>query len=148
MSDQDSCVVRVRPTAQDYEFLQREVWRPVKADLRYRVVSWVNLVILIAIVAVTVFGFVVMNLWNWLAPAVFGFHTITFGQALGILVLSKILFGGFRGRPGYSGPWRRRMNERWEQMTPEEREKFRQGMFNRCGRAGTVAGQPADPRHA
>ena len=87
----------------------------------------------IAAVAVAVFGFAVMNLWNWLAPAVFGLHTITFWQALDILILSKILFGGFRGRPGYG--WRRRMNERWQQMTPEEREQFRQGMFSRCGRS-------------
>jgi hypothetical protein len=93
---------------------------------------------LIAIAAVAVFSFIVMSLWNWLAPAVFGARTITLWQALGILVLSKILFGGFRGRPGYGGHWRRRMNERWEQMTPGEREKFRQGMAARCGRATGV----------
>src|SRR5271154_6449959 len=90
----------------------------------------------IALTAVVVFGFVVMSLWNWLAPAVFGARTINFWQALGILVLSKILFGGFRGRPGYGGHWRRRMSARWEQMTPEERDKFRQGMAGRCGRGG------------
>lgn len=89
---------------------------------------------LIGVVAIGVFGFVVMSLWNWLAPAVFGLHAITYWQALGVLILSKILFGGFRGRPGYSGHWRRRMEERWQQMTPEEREKFRQGMASRCGR--------------
>jgi len=87
----------------------------------------------IAVVAATIFGFLVMSLWNWLAPAVFGLHTITFWQALGILILSKILFVGFHGRPGYGGHWRRRMSERWQQMTPEEREKFRQGMVSRCG---------------
>ena len=86
---------------------------------------------LIAVVAAAVFGFLVMSLWNWLAPAVFGLRTITFWQALGILILSKVLFGGFRGRPG--GHWRRRMRDRWQQMTPEEREKFRQGMVSRCG---------------
>jgi len=85
----------------------------------------------IGVVAVTIFGFIVMSLWNWLAPAVFGLHAITFWQALGMLVLSKILFGGFRGRPGGGGHWRRRMKERWEQMTPEEREKFRAGMCSR-----------------
>jgi chromate transport protein ChrA len=86
----------------------------------------------IAVVAVTVFSFVVMTLWNWLVPPVFGWHTITFWQALGLLILSKILFGGFHGRPGPHMHWRRRMMERWEQMTPEEREKFREGM-GRCG---------------
>jgi hypothetical protein len=96
-----------------------------------------------AAVAVAVFGFVVMSLWNWLAPAVFGFHTITFWEALGLLILSKILFGGFRGGPGHGRHWRGRMHERWEQMTPEEREKFRGGLFNRCSRRN-VAPEPAD----
>jgi hypothetical protein len=77
--------------------------------------------------------FVVMSLWNWLMPSLFGLRVITFWQALGLLVLSKILLGGFRGRPGGGMHWRRRMMERWEQMTPEEREKFRQGMRGRCG---------------
>ena len=99
----------------------------------------------IGVVAVTVFGFIVMSLWNWLAPSVFGLHTITFWQALGILILSKILFGGFRGRPGSGGPWSRRMRERWEQMTPEEREKFRQGMFGRCGFSNVAAEESPDP---
>lgn len=98
-----------------------------------------------AVVAVAIFGFVVMTLWNWLAPAVFGLRSITFWQALGILILSKILFGGLRGTPGYGGHWRRRMNDRWQEMTPEEREQFRQGMFSRCGRSGAVAEGSRDP---
>jgi hypothetical protein len=93
--------------------------------------------LVIAILAVAIFGFFVMSLWNWLGPAVFGLHPITYGQALGLLVLSKILFGGFRGRPGGGGHWRRRMHERWQQMTPEERAKFRQGMG--CGRSAPPA---------
>jgi hypothetical protein len=103
-------------------------------------------VVVIVAAAVTVFGFVVMSLWNWLAPAVFGFHTITFWQALGILILSKILFGGFRGRPGAGRHWRRRMSDRWQQMTPEEREKFRQGMFSRCGHGGIANEESPAPR--
>ena len=102
----------------------------------------------IGVLAVAVFGFVVMSLWNWLAPAVFGLHSITFWQALGVLVLSKILFGGFRGRPGFGGGWRRRMNDRWQQMTPEERERFRQGMFGRCGSSDPVGEGSHDPRQA
>ncbi|HUA61897.1 MAG TPA: hypothetical protein VML19_24285 [Verrucomicrobiae bacterium] len=88
----------------------------------------------IGILAIGIFGFVVMSLWNWLVPALFGWHTITFWQALGVLVLSRILFGGFHGGRG-RGHWRGRMRARWEQMTPEERERFRQGMFERCGRS-------------
>ncbi|HTY84351.1 MAG TPA: hypothetical protein VMB19_09030 [Silvibacterium sp.] len=88
---------------------------------------------LFGIVFVVVVGFVVKLLWNWLMPALFGWHLISFWQAMGVLVLSKILFSGFRGRPGADMYSRRRLIERWEQMTPEEREKFRQSMGGRCG---------------
>jgi hypothetical protein len=86
----------------------------------------------VAVLALALFSFVVMRLWNWLTPALFGWHVISFWQALGLLVLSKILFGGFRGRPGRSFS-RHRIMERWEQMTPEERQKFRQAARGRCG---------------
>jgi hypothetical protein len=57
-------------------------------------------------------------------PALFGWQLINFWQAVGILVLSKILFGGFRGRPGPHMYWRRRMMERWDQMTPRNGRSF------------------------
>jgi len=89
--------------------------------------------VLIAAAALAAFSYVVMSLWNWLLPALFGMHTITYWQALGVLVLSKILFGGLRPRGGPAMFWRHRMGERWAQMTPEEREKFRAGLRGRCG---------------
>ena len=79
--------------------------------------------LVLAVVAVAVFGYVVMSLWNWVVPAVTGLHPVSFAQALGLLVLSRILFGGWRGHGG--GHWRQRMRDRWEQMSPEERERFR-----------------------
>jgi hypothetical protein len=80
------------------------------------------------------FSFVVYELWNGVLADVLGVKTITYWQALGILVLSKILFGGFpfkRGGPGFGPPWMRhhKMMEHWQSLTPEEREKIRQ----RCG---------------
>jgi hypothetical protein len=82
----------------------------------------------------------VQLLWNWLLPALFGWREVTFWQALGLLALCRILFGGFGMHgPGRSGV-RRRMAERWEQMTPEERERFRQGLRGRC-RFGAAAGE-------
>jgi len=87
--------------------------------------------VLFAATILVVVGFVVMSLWNWLMPSLFGWTLINFWQALGLLILSRILFGGFRGRPAGYMYWRPRMIERWEQMTPEEREKFRQGMRRR-----------------
>jgi len=86
-----------------------------------------------AMVAIGVAGAVVMALWNWLAPALFGAHAIDFWQALGLLVLSKLLFGGFRGGLGRHRHWRARMAQRWDEMSDEERERFRQGMRARCG---------------
>ena len=74
-----------------------------------------------------------MQLWNWLLPPLFGWRQITFWQALGILVLCRILFGGF----GRHGPLAPISAVAWPSagthMTPEERERFRQGMRGRCG---------------
>ncbi len=91
-----------------------------------------------------VFSYFVMSLWNWLMPPLFGLHAIRFWQAVGILVLSKILFGGprFRGGPRPDWNWRRRMFERWEKMTPEEREQFRERMHSRCGSYGASTAEP------
>lgn len=78
-------------------------------------------------------GAIVMLLWNWLLPPLFAFHEITFWQALGLLALGRILFGGSGWhRAGHSN-FRRRMAERWERMTPEERERLRQSWRGRCG---------------
>jgi len=81
-------------------------------------------------------GEVVMHLWNWLLPDLFGFKPITFWPALGLLALCRILFGGgltMRGADMRSR-MRRRMAERWDRMTPEEREKYCQGAYGRWGR--------------
>jgi hypothetical protein len=103
----------------------------------------------LVVIAVAIKSYFVMLLWNWLTPELFGWHMIGYGQAVGILLLCKILFGGFRGRGGPGMHWRRRMMERWEQMTPEEREKFRQGM--RGGWGGgcgpfSASGPPSAPK--
>jgi hypothetical protein len=97
-------------------------------------VGRIVLMIPFAILFFTVFGYVVMRLWNWLMPGLFGLHVVTFWQALGLLVLSKILFGGFLGRHrhGDDGHWRMRMMKRWEKLTPEEREKMRDA-WRGCG---------------
>jgi hypothetical protein len=85
---------------------------------------------------ITVGGEVVMHLWNWLLPALFGWRLITFWQAVGLLALCRILFGhhGWRGHGGSN--FRNRMRERCGRMTPEERERFRQAMRERWGFGG------------
>jgi hypothetical protein len=82
--------------------------------------------------AIAALGWVVMVLWNGVIPAAFaGAHAIDYVHAVGLLVLSRILFGGFRGHGGWHG---RRHWRRWEQMTPEEREKFQQGKCSSRGK--------------
>ncbi len=98
---------------------------------RHRVVR-ILMFLPLAVLFVALFGFVVMALWNWLIPALFGLTVIGYWQALGLVVLCRILFGG-RGAMGHGGRWRHRMKERWECMTPEERERFRQGFAGRWG---------------
>lgn len=87
------------------------------------------------IAAALLIGFVVMGLWNAILPAVLGVKAITFIQALGILLLSKILFGGFRGGcHGRGGQqWKMKMQEKMGGMTPEEKEKFKAEWKKRCG---------------
>ena len=88
-------------------------------------------IILLAIVGVFAFGSLVMLLWNALMPVIFHLPVITFWQALGLFVLTKILFGGFRGG-GPKRRWKQKLNDRWTNMTPEEREKIKQEWGRRC----------------
>jgi membrane protein required for beta-lactamase induction len=98
-------------------------------------------------------GTVVMLLWNWLLPALFGWPELTFWQALALLALCRILFGGHGvGRSTRSRIGRRvderiaeRMAERMEGMTPDERERFRQGLRRRCGLGASAADSPESP---
>lgn len=85
-------------------------------------------VIGIAIIAATVLSGAVMLLWNGVLVNVLHISIISFWQAAGILLLSKILFGGFRGRQMGGWHMKRRMFMKWESMTPEQRDEFRSRM--------------------
>jgi len=91
------------------------------------------LAILGMLLFVAIGGEIVLHLWNWLLPPLFGWRQITFWQALGLLALCRILFGGFGWHGSGRSNLRRRMEERCEHMTPEERERFRQRMRERFG---------------
>ncbi|SCC09907.1 hypothetical protein GA0061071_105307 [Kosakonia oryzendophytica] len=91
--------------------------------------------LVIGVVLLVVLGLVVMSLWNAVLPAIVGVKTIGFWQALGLLVLCRILFGGLGFRPGMFGR-HRRMHERWMQMTPEQREEFIRARHEGFGRHG------------
>lgn len=85
---------------------------------------------------ITAATFVTQYLWNWLIPQIFHGPALTTWQALGLLVLSRILFGGW-GRGGSNKfaqgrAWKQRMEQRLASFSPEEREKFRQQLRTRC----------------
>ena len=91
--------------------------------------------IFLGTLAVLVFGFGTMYLWNWLVPALFAGPLIGFWQAIGLVVLSKILFGGMRFRR--RGGWGHRghyWKQNWENMTEDERQKMRDKLEGWCGK--------------
>jgi hypothetical protein len=85
-------------------------------------------------------GAIVQLLWNWLLPPLFGWPQVGFWQALGILALCRILFGGLGTHDSARSNIRGRMAQRWGRMTPEERERLRQGMCERFG-FGAASGE-------
>ena len=99
-------------------------------------------IIPIVLLGIGLFGGAVMLLWNNILVQVIHVAAISFWQALGLLVLSKILFGGFRGGHWGRHHWKKGMMQGWDKMTPEEREKFKQEWQNRCGRR--FVRQPAE----
>ena len=78
------------------------------------------------LLAVAGFSFIVMLLWNALLPDIFGIVSINFWQALGLLVLARILFGGIGAGIGKHFHHHRHnpMHDKWLKMTPEQREQF------------------------
>jgi hypothetical protein len=89
-------------------------------------VLWLTRAVKIVVIVAVVLGvvsFIAMNLWNWLVPVLFSGPQVTYWQAVGLLVLCRLLFGGLhprghghcRGRHAY-----------WKHLTPEERARFRE----------------------
>lgn len=114
--------------------------------MRHSRFAWVLKGIAFVVLGGLAFGFLTMTLWNHLMPEIFGLKEITFWQAIGLLILSKLLVKGFgwhkggchRHGPGPGGPpWREHWRKRWEEkmanMTPEQREKLRQKWGDKCG---------------
>ena len=98
-----------------------------------RLIFIAPLAILGMLLFVALGGELVLQLWNWLLPPLFGWRQVAFWQALGLLALCRILFGGLGCHRSARSNVRRRMEERCESMTPEERERFRQSMRERWG---------------
>ncbi len=91
---------------------------------------WVLKFIVMGVVMLGLLGLVTQQLWNWLIPQLFAGPVVTFWQALGLLLLSKIFFwsfskGGHSSRkPGWGYYW----SQKWKGMSPEERERLKQKM--------------------
>lgn len=81
---------------------------------------------------------VVMLLWNALLPEILGVKAITYWQAMGLLILCRILFGGFRfgggGRPPFGPP--AHLRRKWMSMTDEEKANFKEEWRKRCENRG------------
>ena len=108
---------------------------------RSRIGIKVGKIIACVIVFGGLFTFAVMSLWNAILPDVIHVSPINFWQALGILILSKILFSGMGGGGGgWKGRgrnrWKEKMADKWDNMSEEERERFKSRFRDRCGNWG------------
>ena len=78
---------------------------------------------LLIVLIIALMGWIVMRLWNWIIPTlIVDAHLIDYPRAIGLLVLCRILFGGFRG---HGGCYKARHWQQWQQMTQQERERLR-----------------------
>ncbi|MEO7206646.1 MAG: hypothetical protein ABI356_09825 [Steroidobacteraceae bacterium] len=106
--------------------------------------SRVSKAVLVAVgiaAVLAVVGFVVMSLWNGLIPALFGGPVLHFWQAIGLLILTRILVGRV-GRGSLHWGWRGRMRQDWQRMTPEERASLRETSLRRCGGRSAPESEP------
>ena len=95
-------------------------------------------------------GFIIMALWNNILAVIFPIALINFWQALGLFLLSKLLFGGLPGKPAWAGRRHNRremeeMRNKWFNLSPEERKNFRQDMRSgfQCGKTSVTPEAPA-----
>lgn len=110
--------------------------------------------LLLGVAFAAAFSLIVMLLWNALIPGLFGGPLLGFWQAAGLLVLCRILLGGFGGRGGPRHGWHRMSPEErerfregmqhWKQMDWNERREFRRGFAARCG--GRAEEQPHEDK--
>jgi hypothetical protein len=104
----------------------------------------------LGVIAVSVVGLVTMLLWNWLVPTLFKGPVIDFWQALGLLILSKLLFWGFHGKRhahthGANPYWKHRFYEKFSNLPPSEREAFKQKMKEKWCRWEQKSSDPNPP---
>ncbi|MCB0735448.1 MAG: hypothetical protein H6608_11970 [Flavobacteriales bacterium] len=84
-----------------------------------------------------VFGFAFMYLWNALLPQLFGLPVISYWQGIGLIIISRALFGSWGGGGKHGGGhhrqhWKHNMRRKWAGMSEEERNEFREQWKNQC----------------
>jgi len=85
------------------------------------------------VLAVLALGAIVMVLWNSILVPLVGVKTILWWQALGLFILARILFGGFRfGGPGRHHKRKAAWKNKWQAMSDEERAEFRARWKDKC----------------
>jgi hypothetical protein len=112
---------------------------------------WILKGIVFVALMVLIFGVTTRSLWNWIVPALFNGPVITFAQAIGLLLLIKILLfwsvGKGGGHVGHwrGSPWKSHLREKWGTMTPEEREKLKEKIRGKwCGPKADESGPSAN----
>lgn len=109
----------------------------------FKILKWT----VVCVLFVFLFGYITMMLWNWLLPEIFGLRAINFWQALGLLLLSKILFGGFKGKGWGSSHegihWKQRYYQKMSGMTPEEKDRFKARVWEKWCSDKNVSNKPA-----
>lgn len=104
--------------------------------MKYKILTGLKIATFV-VGGIILFTYVVMSLWNWLMPDLFGLPLLDIWQAAGLLILSKILFGGFH-KGSHSSKyksrfWGNRMKAKWGNMNDEEKEAFKSKMKGRWG---------------
>ncbi|RMG22809.1 MAG: hypothetical protein D6730_15695, partial [Bacteroidetes bacterium] len=83
------------------------------------------------LIAMFFWALVLKFVWNQLVPDLFNGPFISYWQSFGLLLMSRILFGGWRRGCHGRGRWRARFKEKirqkMEKMSPEERKRFKEG---------------------
>jgi len=101
--------------------------------------------IMFPLVILGIFGVsaIVMLLWNWIMPAISPLSSITYWQAMGLLVLSRILFGGCKFRQHHREAHRHFANHapfkaKFMEMNDDERQQFKNQWKQRCCKHPTL----------
>jgi len=103
--------------------------------------AWISLVIggvILAALLAFLFGLIVMALWNWLMPGIFGIRAISYWEAWGLVLLAHILFK--------AGRWDHRSSHRERPRDEEWKERFRRRFKDRFfGSAAEGSAGPGGP---